>query len=707
MKNKDKPVITTRLQPIIIALIILFPALVAFYIFIFYYLDNYILDTVTSLSDSVKNNFKIIIVVTVGTWAVAFYYVTSFYRIHEPKKTKTLASAEWKSIEQQKKEFEIAQIDTSKELKIGGAPINKLSETEMLYDTAPMHDLTMGITRSGKSRKIVRQLVMLASMANESMIFNDPKKEMYQDFARYLRAKGYDVYCLDFRKPEVSNAWNPLDDINYMIELGNIDDADQYVDDQVTSLVVDNGTTEPIWIEGQKALIKSMILEVTQAPIDKCKKNYYSVVQGISNLGKEIRVDGQNKMLLSVYMEQLDELSPSRISYAPISVSPEKTRGSFLTSALTTLHPFTGQKLMKVLSHSDFNFHDFKNGKKALFVVNPDEKRTYNAITAMVYDNAYQSLIFEANMNSGRSLEKRVHMIFDEFGNMPKINMLDTKLTVSLARNVIYHLYLQDFKQMNEVYGDNVASIIRGNCGLWYFISSADFDTCEEMSKKIGEETIWVRNHGGNYNEHSNTTGGNTGFNQQTKRLIDANELLSSDMRDGHGVILYRLYLGPCRVELPDCSEYRWYKEMEHDETEIENDKLKLSYAIPRFVVINSSVLEKHHVSTNKLISNSDNASRNERTPSLKSNEMYWYWSTRDDLDETIISKIIEFIKEFPKSVGREDIKTYLKSDKFISWINQVDQEKNVTEQDIQKIHETLQMVENKQDNNQFMDLWD
>ena len=50
-------------------------------------------------------------------------------------------------------------------------------------------------------------------------------------------------------------------------------------------------------------------------------------------------------------------------------------------------------------------------------------------------------------------------MIFDEFGNMPKINNLEGKLTVSLSRNILYHLYLQDFKQMNEKYGDNIASI--------------------------------------------------------------------------------------------------------------------------------------------------------------------------------------------------------------------------------------------------------
>lgn len=437
MSNKNKSTIRTTIKPVFIILVLLVPILLVFFVFFFFFLDVSLLNENISFFESLDSHFKEILVLSVCFWALAFYYITGGFHLNEPRKTDTLATSKWKTIEEQKKEFKIAPIDPKVELSVGGAPVNKISDNEILYEIAPSHDLTMGITRSGKSRKIVRQLVMLASMANESMIFNDPKKEMYQDFHQYLSKRGYDVKCLDFRRPEVSDAWNPLDDIIEMVRQGNIDEADQYAEDQVVSLVVDNGKTEPIWVEGQKALIKALILEVTQAPIPENKKNYYSIYQTCSILGKEIKVDGSDKPLLTVYMESLEETSPARISYTPVANSKDKTTASFFSSALASLHPFTGQKLMKVLGHSSFNFHDFKDGKKALFVVNPDEKKTYDAITAMVYDNAYQSLIFEANKQSGRKLPKRVHMIFDEFGNMPKINMLETKMTVSLSREIL------------------------------------------------------------------------------------------------------------------------------------------------------------------------------------------------------------------------------------------------------------------------------
>ena len=711
MSDKNSSTIRTSVKPVFFILVFLFPILFIFLLGFFFFLDIEMLEEHVSFFQSCSNHMMETLVLTVCFWAIAFYYIAGSFHLKEPKKTDTLASAKWKTVEEQKKEFKIAPIDPTVELPVGGAPINKISESELLYETAPSHDLAMGITRSGKSRKLVRQLVMLASMAGESMIFNDPKKEMYQDFHKYLSNHGYEVKCLDFRRPEVSDTWNPLDDIIYMVKLGNIDEADQYAEDQVVSLVIDNGKTEPIWVEGQKALIKALILEVTQAPIPDNKKNYYSIYQTCSILGKDIRVDGVDKPLLTVYMESLDETSPARVSYTPVANSKDKTTASFFSSALASLHPFTGQKLMKVLGKSSFNFHDFKDGKKALFVVNPDEKRTYDAITAMVYDNAYQSLIYEANKLSGRKLKKRVHMIFDEFGNMPKINMLETKMTVSLSREILYHLYLQDFKQMNEKYGDNVASIIRGNCALWYFISSADYDTCEEMSKKLGNETIWVQNQGGNYNERSTQTGGNVGYNQQTRRLMDANQLLESDIRDGHGIIVYRSYLGPCRVELPDCSQYKWYKEMEHDEEEHENESLALEYSIPRYVLITSDVLATYGIRLKKNDAKVFSASGGKlgANRGMNSQDMYWYWSTRADLGNSVVTHVMEYFKSSRDLPTRERIQEYMRSDEFVEWLSSIDADEKSsgkTKEDLSKCLEENGQKNEPIEDNAFSDAW-
>ena len=78
----------------------------------------------------------------------------------------------------------------------------------------------------------------------------------------------------------------------------------------------------------------------------------------------------------------------------------------------------------------------------------------------------------------------------DEFGNMAKVPNFDTKMTVARSRNILFHLYLQDYAQMNEKYGDNIAKIIRGNCNLWYFIACPDNEVCEDISRQLGEYDV-------------------------------------------------------------------------------------------------------------------------------------------------------------------------------------------------------------------------
>ena len=46
----------------------------------------------------------------------------------------------------------------------------------------------------------------------------------------------------------------------------------------VTSIVVDSGKGEQIWIDGQKALIKGIILANCQANVSEDKKNFYSTI---------------------------------------------------------------------------------------------------------------------------------------------------------------------------------------------------------------------------------------------------------------------------------------------------------------------------------------------------------------------------------------------------------------------------------------------
>lgn len=667
----------------IVGVILLVPIFITF---VFWYLDTNVLQQVDeNFLNTFVSHSKEILIISVSLYALAFYYVVTFFRTVKPKKTDMLASQCWSTVSEQKKFFGSTVVDASLNLEEGGSPINYLpNENIILYEKGAVHDIVVGTTRCGKSRKIVRQLVMIVSMAGESMIFNDPKKEMYFDFRNFLeKKKDYKVNCLDFRNLQYSDGWNPLDSIIDCLQDRDdpdIDNADQYSQDMVTSIVVDSGKGEQIWIDGQKALIKGIILANCQANVSEDKKNFYSVYQTLALLGGEQAYNNNpndKKMKLSAYMNSLDETDIARTAYTTITNSPEKTRGSFMTSALATLQLFSSIKLMKVLSKSDFSFREFTEGKRALFIVNPDEKKTYDRIAGICFDQSYQTLVFEANRMQGRRLKKKVHMIYDEFGNMPTIDAMQSKMTVALSRGIVYHLYVQGFDQLNDRYDESIARIIRGNCNLTYFISSADLNTCKEVAESIGDETIWGPSHSANYNPIASSTGSGVNYSMSKRQLVDANELMVADNRDGNGVIVKRTYFSPSKVYLPDCSEYPWYEEMKTDETEISKADRELNWAVPRCFELRDTEI-RQAVYTDEDCNSISMSERRRPILTQKNSmpnekELYWYWSMRDDLSESVKKHVIQHIANCNKILSRKEIMKYLKSKEFFDYINPID----------------------------------
>jgi type IV secretory pathway TraG/TraD family ATPase VirD4 len=51
-------------------------------------------------------------------------------------------------------------------------------------------------------------------------------------------------------------------------------------------------------------------------------------------------------------------------------------------------------------------------------------------------------------------------------------------------------MVVQSYVQLNNVYGDTVADIVKGNCGIKMFIGSNDMNTCKEYSELCGNITV-------------------------------------------------------------------------------------------------------------------------------------------------------------------------------------------------------------------------
>ena len=669
MNKKEDKKHHQELMIIVIGILIIVPIFSVMFVYMFFSL----LLQQNSFVGVVSENMDIITVIIFALYIFAFSFVAKAFIFTKPKKTETLGKQSWKTVEEQKEfaDFKIAKIDMNEKIEKAGMPINKINEYLLIYDTGAVHSLNYGSTRSGKTRKLLSVFVMLIVKAGESAIFHDNKGELYRRFHKLFERFGYTVNVIDFRFMKKSQHWNPLKlivDCFKNKKEPRVDDADQFTDDFVNQVVVDNGQGERIWIDGQKAMIKSIILAVVQANIKDSRKNLFSVYQVLSVLGKEVTFKGEKnpKMLFTAYINSLEEINPARVAFTPIANSPDKTRGSFMTSTLSTLAIYNGQNLAKLLSESDFSFSDYADGKHVLFIINPDENSKYNPIVSVLIDQAYQELVRCATATKDMHLKKRLHFLLDETGNMAPINQIQNKLTVALSRWIFFHLFLQDDNQLDEVYGEQIAKIIRGNCNLKTFISSADMNTCKAISEEIGNETLWVASQSGNFNNNANQNGGGITYNQQQVPLIDPNVLRYQDVTDGKGIIVTRTYFGAMQNYLPDMSEYKWYKELEEDDSRQDEEDRKISYAVPRYIIYTRADYD---------LSQIPNVKNNikSKTTELVEEDMYWYWSQRDDLASAVKRHINAYVKSLGYFPERRELLNYMNSEQFFEFINQID----------------------------------
>lgn len=482
------------------------------------------------------------------------------------------------------------------------------------------HTIGIGATRSGKSRCLVLQSIGLLGLAGESMVITDPKGELYDNTSSYLEELGYKLRTLDFKDTRKSDRYNFLQPVIDALEKGDIQDAIDKVWDITESLMPENEKGEPIWKNGEASIIASSIFIVSFENVNKYKyQNLANVYRFIIEMAVYRNDDGGNPYILfeklREYLNSINQNHPAIDLLAMSEIAHAKTRSSFYTSALTTLKLFTNLNINSITSDTNINLKDIGRKKVALFIILPDEKETYYSIASLFVHQLYVSLVAQADKLGGK-LRQRVNFLLEEFGNFTKIPNMSSKLTVAGSRNIRFNLFIQSFKQLEEKYGKEAASIIRYNCENWIYLQTDDMETLEELAKRLGKYTT------SSYSISSNQNNGgsiNTSTSSGSSVNLIARDLLSPDeiKKIKRPYLLYLSRLEPAVMYCPDISLWnfntifsmgdekhntrlRFLKNMQRENKN--NDIPKVYYWDEIITKLNIYLLEKKIVLINKAI---------------------------------------------------------------------------------------------------------
>lgn len=359
-----------------------------------------------------------------------------------------------------------------------------MTPKKVWVDNGGYHNLVIGSTGAGKTQTTVLPMVNLLAKHDESMIITDPKGEIYEQTSNYLRSLGYNIVLLNFRDPQQGNSWNPMYLPYSLYKDHKIDKSIELLEDLAANILKDPSAKgqDPFWENTSADYFAGLAFALFEDGDEK-EINLNSI-----NLMTTI---GEEKLANTTYIKEYfsfkDPASTAYIKASSTLMAPNETKGSILSVFKQRVQLFASREnLSEMLGNNDFDMRDIGRKKTAVFIVIQDEKTTYHTLVTIFLKQCYETLISVAQECGGK-LPHRTNFILDEFANMPPLKDVTTMVTAARSRNIRFTFIIQNFAQLNEVYGKENGETIKGNCGNIVYLISTELTALEEISKMCGE----------------------------------------------------------------------------------------------------------------------------------------------------------------------------------------------------------------------------
>jgi len=408
------------------------------------------------------------------------------------------------------------------------------------------HEMYVGTTGSGKTTGCVEpQLRAISSQANKPNIFvTDPKGELFERNAKHLKENGYKLFVLNFKDLTRTDRWNPLLEVydkkmslkhigedatdhwgavprnlelaadisqyeNFYIEYKGkaypndtvldmalrkeSDDIDMTVDYLINSLasmfIAVQSNNDKSWEYGAQDLLKGIIHCMLEDAMDpesgftrdmmtiRTIHRYYLALKtpiqaGDCKLFEHHLMKGKSSDTFALLSCALNNASNTMKSYTGVFDGAMKDWLQGHIFALTT-----GDTVD--IANLDCPF--------AFFLITRDYDKSDNLVAGLAVDWVYRTILQQ--VESGKC-NRAIHFLLDEFGNIPPIKDFDNKISTSRSRNIWFHLFIQSYQQVDNIYGDKIAQIIEDNCNVQVFLGSQSTATKESFSKVCGQHYI-------------------------------------------------------------------------------------------------------------------------------------------------------------------------------------------------------------------------
>jgi type IV secretion system protein VirD4 len=336
--------------------------------------------------------------------------------------------------------------------------INRLSKKDSRENL-----LIVAPTGQGKSSGFV--IPNIISLDNSSSVVVDPSGEVFDSTAAGMQEMGFNI-----------KVWSPVrksHSFNLLQNVHSIKDAGM-VGDSIMSRFANKNN--PIWHKSGGTLLQSIFyfLHLMSFGQSLHYKNMDNVLRFLS-------LSYEDQELLVDYVENQD-LS---FLYSSFKNANKEAKGGIQLMAKEGVELFLEPNVGGITQDHNFDFKELRNKNTIFYLIFPEMEIEYYSPLLQIF---FGQLFHFANLNKDGN---DIVTILEEAGNMGYIPNLPKATTTLRKYGVSISLVLQELKQLNAIYGNENAEVIKsGGCVTKLFLPGLGSPACKEISEMLGRETI-------------------------------------------------------------------------------------------------------------------------------------------------------------------------------------------------------------------------
>jgi type IV secretion system protein VirD4 len=333
------------------------------------------------------------------------------------------------------------------------------------------HVLVVGATGTGKSYTSIRNFMIAAAADGHSIVVADPKGELLEDMARWLRdRKGYRVLVFNVADPRYGHRWNPLQECRDFEEM----------QDLAEWMISAAGDDHAFFSGGEKNILAAAVAYARWALPER--QRHLRAALSLLSWPQEV--------LDAAYTEAYQAGKVPQGAYETWRAA-QGHYSNYIEGVRNKLRVVTKGSLAALTSESDFALESLGQERTALFLIMPD-KGDLQGLYVPFFKFMFERLTELADGSPGKRLPVPVRFILDEFYAIGRIPDIEKVAVIGRSRGMWLHIAIQNIGQLKGLYArGKVWEALAGNCPVKLCLSTDDLATAQYFVSLMGKGEQW------------------------------------------------------------------------------------------------------------------------------------------------------------------------------------------------------------------------